>query len=470
MSTFDIPTLDEQHAFLIALMKALLPLADVSELTPNWLWTRTQAGGATDNHAHISNVENDLLPDTAIDDMQDRWGTILGVPRKAATPARKDKALRVTGTVATPVPNGQQLRHTSGLIFAINGAGFAVGAGGYVDCDVVAIDTGSATRLNAGETLTFLATPAGLNDDAELQLDLDEDGTDKESNGAYQIRILNRLSNPPLGGAQNDYVQWALDQAGIAAAFCYPVRAGTGSVDLAALHEGSGNARVLLAGEVTALQAAIAALKPVAVTFRVLTVVPRAVNVEYKFLPDGDVQSECDWNDAVAPLVLAWQPGGVARKLQFQGGTRPPDMVPGMRIIHHAIAGGSTGQEFVIESLSGADAVILETAPNPAPVNNDVIYSGGPLVQPIRAAIQALIDSLGTANPDTKRYGAWEGNLRPGSIDRVSRSIEGVLDGVVVLPAAVEQAVDFAFPAYIPPNDNQVELLIAGEILVHRNH
>lgn len=459
---FTIPTLDETHEFLIALAKALLDDPDVSQGSFGWLWLRTLAGGVTDNHSHIANVENDLLPDTADDDMADRWGAITGVPRKGATPARKDAAYRVFGTATTDVPDATELVHASGLRFQIVGDA-TVGAGGYVDVGIVGIDVGSKTRLNKGETLTLVIAVVGLNDDGELQVDMDEDGVDQEKIGAYRARILARFSTPPLGGAQSDYVQWALQQTGIAAAYAYPIRQGLGSVDLAALHEGSGAARVLLAGEVTALKASIDALRPVSVAaFRVLSVFTTPVDVEYTVLPDGDAASEFDWDDTTAPVVGAWDLA--TKKITFAA-PRPPDITPGMRIIVKPIAGGGTGEELVIESLSSTDVIVLEAVPALVPAVGDTIYAGGPLVQPIRAAIQALIDSLGTANPDAGRYGTWEGNLRPGSIDRAARGIAGVLDGTVVAPGAVVQASD---PPY--PDDATIELLIAGRILVRRAH
>lgn len=465
MSAFQTPTIDESTSFLVALFAALFPQADVSEESFNWKWSKTQAGGTTDNHAHIEAVKTDLFPDSAEGDMADRWATILGRARKAATPARKDAALRVFGTPATNVPDATQFKHSSGLLFKTNGAA-VIAASGYIDCNVLAIDVGSATRLNKGQILSLTAPIAGLNDDAELQLSLDQDGTDAESDGSLQRRMLLRLSSPPLGGAATDYVQWAIEETGIEAAFCYPNRQGAGSVDLTALHAGSGASRLLLAGEITDLQAKIDAKRPVGATFRLLTVTAKAVDTEYTVLPDGDPSTEFDWDDSTAPLVLAWT--AATRKVQFQGGTRPATMKAGDRLTIKPVAGGGTGQEYTIESLSGADAVILEEAPNPAPANNDVVYSGGPLVAPIRAAQQALFDALGTANPDLTRYGAWEGNLRPGAVDRVSRAIAGVLDGSVVAPVAIVSAADTA--GQPPPLDATIELLIAGRMLVRRFH
>lgn len=457
---FAVMTLDDQHTFLLALTKVLLG-GDVSEDSFMWLWSRTQAAGVTDNHANINATKNDLLPDTAADDMADRWGTISGVPRKGATGSRKEKAGRVFGTPGTAVTIGLEIDHSSGLRFQITNAD-VVGADNFVDMDIAAIDTGSATRLNAGEQLTFAATPSGLQDTVILQLALDEDGTDKESDGALQQRILARWSSPPLGGAQSDYVAWALSMVGIATAYCYPIRAGLGSVDLAALHAGSGDARMLLAGEITALQTLINGLRPVGVTFRVLTVFTTGVDVELLILPTGALNTEFDWDDTVPPTCTAFNAG--TRQLTFS--TIPPDLIPGDRIVIKHLAGGNTGVERIVESLAGGNNVILEAETGgDDPANTDVLYSGGPLVAPTRAAIQAVFDSLGTANPDSIRYGDWEGNLDPGALQSAALGVAGVLRASVTTPAALVAANDPAYPA-----DNTIELLKAGRILVRRNH
>src|SRR5690606_14917979 len=122
----------------------------------------------------------------------------------------------------------------------------SVPAGGtYVDVDVSAIDTGAATRLAAGQTLVFVAPPAGITANALTVLPLEQDGFDAERDSAYSVRVNDELGKPRMGGSQDDFVKWALSQTGIAAAYCYPNRAGVGTVDVAALHEGNGSARSL---------------------------------------------------------------------------------------------------------------------------------------------------------------------------------------------------------------------------------
>jgi len=458
---FKTPTLDEQHELLIAHHKRHQPDIDVSEMSDEWLLLRTFAAGVTDNHAHIEATKNDLLPDTAAGETQDRWGAIRGVVKKTATPARKAAAYRVYGTPATAVPLIPELVHSSGLRFQTTNTS-VVGPGGYVDVGIVAIDVGSATRLNKGEALTMTTPIAGLAEVGDLQKDLDEDGTDVESESAYRARILSRFSSPPLGGAAEDYVQWALEEVGIAAAYCYPLRRGVGSVDLAALHAGSGDARILLAPEVAALQAMLDVKRPVSVkAFRVLQVVAEPTNVTYLVVPNGEPQFTFDWDDSTPPVAHAitpWDP--VTRKLQLAA-DRPASMLAGGRL---TISDGATGKERVIEALDGADAVILEAdATGDEPTAVSTIYAGGPLVQPVRAAILALIDGLGTANPDSKRYGAWEGNLRLTAIGRVATAVEGVLDGSLSTPVADVEAADPAYPA-----DAEIGLVTPGRILARK--
>ncbi|MDQ3295066.1 MAG: baseplate J/gp47 family protein [Myxococcota bacterium] len=463
--TFSPPTLDETHAFLIALTRALQPEIDVSEMTDEWLWTKTQAAGVTGNHAHLRAVLNDLLPDTSEGDILRRWAAIRGVVPKTATPARKADALRVVGTPTTTVPDGSEIVHdVSGLRFKTSGTNI-VGPGGYVDCDVIAIDVGSQTRLSKGERLTFGTPIVNIQEDAELQLALDEDGTDQESDGALRRRVLARFSSPPLGGSAEDYVQWALEVTGYADAYAYPLRAGLGTVDLAALHEGSGSVRAPTAPEVAALQALLDVKRPVSVKgFRVLNVTAEEVDVEVTVLPDGEPEHEFDWDDTTPGTVLAWT--GATRLLQFTGGARPTTLKAGDRIVIKKLAGVGTGKERVVESLSGADSVVLEAdATGDAPAATETVYAGGALVQLVRDSIQALFGSLGTANPDTNRYGAWEGSLRPTKLSGAAGDVDGVLEAVVVIPLAKTDASD---PLY--PQDGSVGLLVAGRILVRRAH
>lgn len=455
---FTAPTFEEIHQLGVDLAAKLLPGDDTSEGSYLWRKTGVQAGLVTDNHVHIATATDELLPDRAVGAGLDRWGRLLNLPRKGATGARKADALRLTGTEGSPFTAGVTLVHESGLRYAINESG-TIPAAGYVDVDVVAIDKGGATRLAAGEQLVFLESVTGIADEAELQLALDEDGEDAEQDGAYQNRLLDRLRKPPLGGATNDYLQWAKEVAGVADAYVYPLRAGLGTVDVVGLARGSGTARALNATERAALLAYLTSKRPVGVAgLRVLEVAAQPFDVEVTIRP-RESRYAFDWDDQTPPIVSAWN--APTRTLTLTA-DRPPTLTAGARIVI-ATAGG-TGAAITVESLPvTATQLVLESVPAAPPVAGNAVYAGGPLTEPARAAIQALIDQLGTANPDDARFGEWEGSARVLDLGKAVGNVAGVFTPLVIAPAADVAASN---PAY--PLDGTIGLLVAGRILVRK--
>lgn len=56
-----------------------------------------------------------------------------------------------------------------------------------------------------------------------------------ETDAELLARLLSLIRRPPAGGNKNDYEQWALSIAGVAAAFCFPLAQGPGTVDVVIL-------------------------------------------------------------------------------------------------------------------------------------------------------------------------------------------------------------------------------------------
>lgn len=487
---FDIPALSDTREFLVAAGKALFP--DRNYGNPRSYHARRAgfaAAAVTQLHAHVDSVQKDVMPDTAGDVAIDRWGTIIGTVRKGATPARKAAAGRVRGAAATAVPLDEELTHSSGLRFKVASATVVSGAG-FVDVDIAAIDTGQATRLTKGEVLEFQATPAGLETQVVLQKDLDEDGFDREQFGSYRKRVLDAFSEPTSGGSQSDYVRWALEVDGISAAFCYPNRAGLGTVDVVGLHTGTGAARILSGGEVAELLAYLKTKAPahLAATpgaLRVLTVIADPQPVELVITPDGLAAHAFDWT------------GGPVTVLAYTAGTRevqtaaplPAAMKAGHRISFKGVVTAQDGTEFQIEALTAADKFILGTAPAVNLAATDIGYSGGPLVTPIRKALlghingedvyagkngvpmaasqlastvglEVLAEGLGPANP-AGAFGTWSGGLIRAVLGKIASYRRGVRNYNIALPAADYEATNDAFP-----NDGQIHLITPSSVLV----
>ncbi|HSN26198.1 MAG TPA: baseplate J/gp47 family protein [Kofleriaceae bacterium] len=505
---YKVPSLEEMLGFLVALFKGLLPDRNIgSRFTPAWKFVKTIAGAATDVHANVATAVKDVMPTTAagaaLDEHLFIWAPGGSKLRKGATPSRKSSAGRVRGTAGATTAVGDQLIHrSSGLLFQINSPGTIPASPTYVDVDILAISTGAATRLKKGEVLEYLSAPANIQSKVELQKDLDEDGYDQEQDGAARNRLLLALGTPSSGGNQNDYVGWALAQSGISAAFCYPNRAGLGTIDIAALHSGTGTARKLNAGEILALQAAIAQLAPAQVggpggSLRVLTTLEETANIELTITPDGSPQYAMDWDDSSAPTVLSWN--ATTRALQLSA-ARPSTMQAGHRICLKGVASQQDSAPVVIESLSGTDTLILQTVPkkpdgtDATPASTDIVYAGGPLTATIRDAIlahlngdvlyagpsgplpgavaastgvstaqlQLLAAGLGTSNPGGL-YGTWQGTLTRATLAKIAMYTSGVRNQAVTTPAADQDSTDYAYPL-----DGQIGFLIPGYVLVRK--
>ncbi len=457
---FETPSLDELHNRLLNDYRGRFPGGEFSRHGDNWKRLRTLAGGLWGGHYQQSIAEEDLYPDSAKGVALARIGTIWGVVKKGATPARKSNALRVFGTSGAAVAIGNELTSASGLRYQIN-ENANVTSQLFVDVDVVAIDVGAATRLVTGDILTFTAPPVNIEAEAELQLDLDEDGEDEENDGAYSTRIIDKISQPGMGGNPNDYRQWSKEVTGVAEAYVYPLRRGFGSVDVAALHTGRGTVRLLTTQERTDLLAYLTALRPTGQKLlRVIQVTATEKDVDIQISAIPGTQFQWDWGDSVPLVVTSWTAG--TRTLKFTA-SRPSDMEENDRLIIATTLGNGTGEEFEIEAMGGAaDEVILKKAPSVAPVAGDTVYSGGDLVGPVRDAILAHMDSLG---PAIGLYGTgeWVDQLQRGRLEAVAFGITGVRDVVVNVPASDQTPSDPGFP-----NDTTLELFIPGQIVVRR--
>lgn len=458
----EIPTLDELHTRLVDAGKAAFPTFDVSRFSDFWKRLRVNAGLGFQLNHHIAIVADDVLPDTAVDEQLDRHGLIYDVSRKLATPARKADALRLVGTVAATFTIGDELVSQGGLRFQLNESG-SIPAGGFIDVDVVAIDVGSQTQLNAGEVLSFVAAPAGLETEAELQLDLDEDGTDRESNGAYRVRILNKIQQPGMGGNSNDWAQWLLEEQGVASAYVWPLRRGKGSVDVAALHSGRGTVRPLTLAERNTLTAAVDLKRPVSLKlWRLLETLTTNVDIELTITPALAAQYRFDWDDSGVGIALhgatPWT--GATRTLKFLA-ARPTDMVEGDRLT--LSTPGGSGEQFTIERFgAAADEVIIDKTPSPVPTSADTAYAGGPLVDPVRDALLAFMDALGPGI-GTTGVGNWEDRVVPGRLEAIALSVSGVSNSSTIVPASTTIPTEFVFPA-----DGFVSLLIPRQVIVRK--
>lgn len=457
---FAVRTFNDVLEVLVAAASGRFPTRNLSRFGDFNKRLRVVALGLADASYNLKQAQLDVMPDTSTGDFLERWGVIYNTPKKGAVGSSGDSAYRVFGDVGATVPSLEPLTHApSGLQFETRSGGL-IGASGFLDVDIAAISTGVATNLEEDQELQFDSTPVNLQQTGRLIADL-ENGLDEESEADHQSRVVDAIGEPKLGGARADFEKWVLEAAAfVATSYVYPNRNGPGTVDLAALKAGRGAARVLSLSERNTIFNAVEALRPVTATIRILETTTEDTSVEVQIKPETNSLYTFDWDDSTPPEVLSYVGG--TRTLTFQA-ARPADMGVGDRITLED--SGGDGREFEIEALSGSDAVVLTEDLGYIPAALSDVYSGGPLVTPVRNAILAFFDALGPSNPDAAAYGPWEGNLRLSTLFETIQTVEGVLDSDIISPIATVEADDPVFPA-----NTSVGLLVPDQILVRRWH
>lgn len=486
--SYDVPTKIEAEDFLAAMFKAQFPDRNVgSKRSYHRRRLQVLAAAVTELHAHIASAQDDVMPDTATGKALIRWGDIFGVEKKSATGARKTDALRVYGSVGATALQDDPLTHqSSGLKFAL-GEALTIPAAGYIDVSVYATSTGSQTRLEAGEVLEFDSTPVGIETRAELQLALDEDGFDEEQEGAYSRRVLDTIGEPSAGGNDADWRSWALDVEGVGQAFVYSNRAGLGSIDIVALHVGT-SSRSLTGAERSLLLEALQELGPSQLSngaLRILETVEDAQDVELTITAD-----DFDWDDSTPPTVSSID--AALRKITLSA--RPSDMIPGSRFCIKGVASTQDSAILTVESLSGANAIILEEWPDVDPAATDIVYAAGDSSVKIRDAIEAhlsgenvyadsdgpiresiadaqgktlrlkiLAEGIGPGENDTLAYGDWSSGIVRAVLHKIATYTRGVSNANVTTPAA-----DYFPSTIVFPNDAQINLVVPDQILVRK--
>lgn len=299
-----------------------------------YVLSRVVAGAAHMLHGHLEFLGRQLFPDLSEVEFLERQGALFGVTRNAPEFAAGD--VIVWGTNATAIPSGSvlvradateyttdalatiatltawaaltaytvgQLRRNGGIIYQVITAGTSAGAGGPTGTDADITDgtvhwshvaTGTAAvvvavtasvaaedgNADSGVSLAFESPIAGANSDTTVAIAGLTGGADEESDDEYRIRVKARMSDPPQGGAEADYVAWAKEVAGVTRVWVYPLELGAGTVTVRFMRDDDADP-FPSAGEVTEVADYIETVRPV--TADVTVVAPTEDAIDFDF-------------------------------------------------------------------------------------------------------------------------------------------------------------------------------------------
>jgi len=198
------------------------------------------AGLAHHTLRYIDWLARQLMPDLAETEWLDRHGDIWlvnadgTVGRKMATYATGTvEFIGDTGGIVIPMGTrleGNDLIGYETLELAVTSTGQTT-----VPVRTRALDPGTAGNLEAGASLAVIpAVPGLLGSVTVVELG---GGTDTENDDDLRMRVLQRIRQPPQGGATHDYVRWALAVPGVTRAWCAPNEMGIGTVTVRVLYD-----------------------------------------------------------------------------------------------------------------------------------------------------------------------------------------------------------------------------------------
>ena len=160
-------------------------------------------------------IARQAIPIWSTGEFLDGWLATYGMKRKAAVSAQG--VITGTGVAGSWLTKGTQLQTDAGVIYQVV-ADVQVELDGTVTATVVALDTGSATNTTPAVKLTMTASMVGINASFVSALGI-SGGTNTETDPEAVYRLVQRLSNEPMGGAPHDYARWALACPGITRAW-----------------------------------------------------------------------------------------------------------------------------------------------------------------------------------------------------------------------------------------------------------
>ena len=237
------------------------------------VYTRALAGAAHGLYGYIEWLSRQLIYDTSDGAWLERWASIWGITRNAATFATG--SITFTGANGALIPSGSVLAAYDGVLYATTAD--ATIASGTAVASIVAVVAGlRGTRLS-GQTFTLQSPVSGVT--ASATAGAMTGGVNIETDDSLRSRLLTRIRKPPQGGCSYDYLAWALAVPGVTRAWVYSLELGPGTVTVRFMMDGSYIDGIPLSGDVATVAAAIAPLRPV--TAAVTVVAPVAVPLNF---------------------------------------------------------------------------------------------------------------------------------------------------------------------------------------------
>lgn len=234
---FSRPTLTELRArnksYLLTELQTVGALLRFSNLG---ILGDVDAGMAYLHYAYMDWIAKQSNPYTATDEYLAAWAALKDIYRKAAV-AATGATVTFTGTAGSVVPAATILNRSDSYQYTVDAEvtiasiGTATGTITAVLPDTSADSTGGGEDGNAdaGTTLTLDVAIDGVDTTVTATAAI-TGGADIEDEEVFRSRMLLAYQDPPQGGSDADYKEWALAVSGVTRAWVTPRLLGAGTV------------------------------------------------------------------------------------------------------------------------------------------------------------------------------------------------------------------------------------------------
>jgi len=203
------------------------------------------AGLAHLHYGYLDYIALQATPFNATDEWLAGWAALKSVYQNPANPA-STPSYQFHGTAGAVIDKGAILRRGDGYLYRLDTSvqisedGNGSGTLTAILPDITDAPEGGGTDGNAdaGTTLTLDISVPGV-DASGVMIAPATGGADIETQESFRARMLLAYQNPPQGGSDTDYEQWALAVPGVTR--CWPKRRlmGAGTVGVYIMCDGN---------------------------------------------------------------------------------------------------------------------------------------------------------------------------------------------------------------------------------------
>jgi uncharacterized phage protein gp47/JayE len=256
------------------------PLLPVSNLA---VLSRVLAGAVHGLYGYLDWLAAQVLPDTAEAAWLERHAALWGVARVLGSAATG--LVQFTGTVGATIPAGTRLIRADGAVYATTDA--VTFTTSTATAPVAAEVAGTGGNALAGVTLTLLTALSGVTAMATVGAGGLTGGSAEEDDARLRDRLLERLRQPPAGGAAADYLAWAFAaHADVTRAWVTTDAGAPGAVTVRVMTDAATADGIPSVGVVDAVQAYLAPRRPVTAAVSVVAPLAAPLAVTLALVPD----------------------------------------------------------------------------------------------------------------------------------------------------------------------------------------